>query len=62
MNEMLPHAWDTLGGFKGLPSPQTYQHCIDEAQKAERVLSAVSCMYVCMYVCNNNNSFSHACI
>ena len=50
----------TWGGYIALP-PSCYQHCTDEAQKVETVLSAVSyihiyiyiyiCMYVCIYVC-----------
>ena len=35
--------------FKALPSSQ-HQHCTDEAQKAETVLSAVSCIYVYIYI------------
>ena len=31
--------------FKGTPSSQ-HQHCTDEAQKAETVLSAVSYIYI----------------
>ena len=31
--------------FKGSPSSQ-HQHCTDEAQKAETVLSAVSYIYI----------------
>ena len=42
MTELLPHAWDTRGGLIGSPSSYSYQHCTDEAQKAETVLSAVS--------------------
>ena len=34
--------------FKGLPSSQ-HQHCTDEAQKAETVLSAVSYIYIYIY-------------
>ena len=29
--------------------PSLHQHCIDEAQKAETVLSAVSYIYICAY-------------
>ena len=36
--------------FKASPSSQ-HQHCTDEAQKAETVLSAVSYIYVCVCVC-----------
>ena len=34
--------------FKGSPSSQ-HQHCTDEAQKAETVLSAVSYIYIYIY-------------
>ena len=50
---MIPHAWDRLRClYSRLPQLQ-HQHCTDEAQKAETVLSAVryACMYVCIYVC-----------
>ena len=35
--------------FKGSPSSQ-HQHCIDEAQKAETVLSEVSYIYIYIYI------------
>ena len=35
--------------FKGSPSSQ-HQHCTDEAQKAETVLSAVSYIYIYIYI------------
>ena len=35
--------------FKALPSSQ-HQHCTDEAQKAETVLSAVSYIYIYIYI------------
>ena len=36
-------------GFKGSPSSQ-HQHCTDEAQKAETVLSAVIYIYIYIYI------------
>ena len=36
------------GGYIALP-PSQHQHCTDEAQKAETVLSAVSCIYIYIY-------------
>ena len=54
-------SWSTLAGlsyhicgklevaFKGSPSSQ-HQHCTDEAQKAETVLSAVIYIYIYKYV------------
>ena len=38
MTEVLPHAWDTRGGFLAYLHPR-HQHCTDEAQKAEKVYS-----------------------
>ena len=35
--------------FKGSPSSQ-HQHCTDEAQKAETVLSAVIYIYIYIYI------------
>ena len=42
---------------KGSPSSQ-YQHCTDEAQKAETVLSAVSYIYIYIYICNKLNKYT----
>ena len=39
--------------FKGSPS---YQHCTDEAQKAETVLSAVIYIYIYIYIDQSNRS------
>ena len=36
--------------FKASPSSQ-HQHCTDEAQKAETVLSAVIYIYIYIYIC-----------
>ena len=38
----------TWGGYIALP-PSSHQHCTDEAQKAETVLSAVSYIYIYIY-------------
>ena len=38
--------------FKGSPSSQ-HQHCTDEAQKAETVLSAVIYIYINIYKVEN---------
>ena len=40
--------------FKGSPSSQ-HQHCTDEAQKAETVLSAVIYIYIYIYIYNSIN-------
>ena len=39
--------------FKASPSSQ-HQHCTDEAQKAETVLSAVSYIYIYIYKLTGN--------
>ena len=36
--------------FKASPSSQ-HQHCTDEAQKAETVLTAVIYIYIYIYIC-----------
>ena len=63
----LWHGWDvtTCVGHSGwlfkLYLHRRRQHCTDEAQKAETVLSAVSYiyMYVCMYVCTYIHKYIH---
>ena len=39
----------TWGGYMALP-PSEHQHCTDEAQKAETVLSAVIYIYIYIYI------------
>ena len=44
--------------FKASPSSQ-HQHCTDEAQKAETVLSAVIYIYIYIHICILGGSFSY---
>ena len=47
--------------FKGSPSSQ-HQHCTDEAQKAEKVLSAVRYIYIYIYIFLDENVSENGCI
>ena len=47
--------------FKGSPSSQ-HQHCTDEAQKAETVLSAVIYIYIYIYICIYIYIYIYICI
>ena len=48
----------TWGGYMALP-PSKHQHCTDEAQKAETVLSAVSYIYIYRYIYTHIHTYIH---